>query len=303
MDTSALATLDWSLLQAFVAVAQEGSLSGASRRMGTSQPTLGRQIKALEDALEVTIFLRRAKGLELTEAGSELLEHARDMQQAAQKVALSAAGRSDRVAGTVRLSASVSVSMTILPPIIARMRTQEPDIQIELAPSDATDNLLFREADIALRMYRPDQLDVVTRYLGDLELGLFGRRDYVETLPELTTIEALLDCNLVGYDREERIIRGLRELGRNVDRTTFGVRCDDQNVYFALVRAGCGLGFAPKHDAAKDPSLVQVAPHLPIPTLQVWLTAHESLRNTPRLRRVWDILVEDLTALLKQPPT
>jgi DNA-binding transcriptional LysR family regulator len=263
----ALAHLDWSKVQAFVAVAETGSLSAAARELGTSQPTLGRQIKSLEEELEVTLFRRQARGLTLTENGTALLGPARAMRDAARAMSLAAAGRTERMAGTVRITASLTVSMHFLPEIIAKIRHLEPEIQIELMASDTSENLLFREADIALRMYRPNQLDVVTKYVGSFALGLFAAKHIAGTIAPINTMEDLLACNLVGYDRDERILRGMRDKGLTIDRTDFETRCDDQNIYMELVRAGCGVGFAPVIVARKTDDLEQVAHGFDLPIL------------------------------------
>ncbi|MDG1431558.1 MAG: LysR family transcriptional regulator, partial [Paracoccaceae bacterium] len=157
---AALHKLDWSLVQSFLAVAEHGSLSAAAKALGASQPTVGRQIKAMEVALGVTLFVRQPRGLVLSETGSDLIEPAKAMQEAVNEISLRAAGREDATIGTVRITASITVSHYVLPPIIAAIRLAEPGVAIELVPSDESENLLFREADIALRMYRPTQLDV-----------------------------------------------------------------------------------------------------------------------------------------------
>ena len=161
-------TLDWSYIRSLLAVAETGSLSAAARKTGQSQPTLGRHIKAVEMALGTDLFVRNSGGLQLTEAGLSLLEPAREMAHAYARLTTQAAGRDAAVAGTVRITASVVVSQYLLPPIIAEIRRREPDIEIELVPSDTTENLMFREADIAVRMFRPTQLDVVARKIADI---------------------------------------------------------------------------------------------------------------------------------------
>ena len=155
--------LSWTLIQSFLAVAETGSLSAAAKKMGQSQPTLGRHIKAAEAALRTKLFDRVSTGLRLTEAGNMLLEPARDMFSASARFASIAAGRDMTLSGTVRITASVVVSHYLLPEVLAELRLAEPDIEIELVPSDTPENLLYREADIAIRMYRPTQLDIVTR--------------------------------------------------------------------------------------------------------------------------------------------
>ncbi len=294
MDKS-LANLDWSLLQSFLAVAEEGSLSAAARRLGASQPTLGRQIRQVEQQLGVTLFTRKPRGLQLTDIGQALLPAARTMRDAAGQMALAAAGQEQQIKGTVRITASVFVSHHILPPIIAHIMQQEPDIAIELAPNDASENLLFREADIAIRMYRPTQLDVVAKHLGDLPLGVLGSVDYLNRRGRPDTIDDMLNGHdLIGYDADEQILRGMRQMGLEAKRDWFRIRCDNNVVYWELLRAGCGLGFSQTYVAMDDPLVEQVLPDLPIPPLPVWLVTHQAMRQTPRIRRVWDMLADGL---------
>jgi DNA-binding transcriptional LysR family regulator len=296
MDTDALS--DWSLIRVFLAVAETGSYSAAARRLGSSQPTVGRQVAALETAVGAPLFQRHAQGMRVSAAGAELLGPAREMERAARALALAAAGKGETMSGTVRVTASVAMAQHVLPPTIARIRAALPEVAIELVASDTTDNLLFREADIAVRMFRPDQLDVVTRHLGDLPLGLYGAVDYLDRAGRPETWDDLLGHRFVGYDRDDRIIRGFREMGYAVSRDFFGTRTDAQTVYWELVRAGCGLGIGQVLMGDRDPLVERVVPDLPLPVLPVWLTAHEAMRRTPRIRRVWEMLEADLAPLV-----
>lgn len=292
-----MTSLDWSLIQAFLAVAETGSLSAAARATGISQPTLGRHIRQIEDTLGIALFRRQPRGLALTEAGAAMLPAAQAMHEAAGRIALIAAGQDARLEGEVRITASDFVSHYVLPGIIADLRALEPGINIDLVPSDATENLLFREADIAIRMYRPEQLDVITRHVGDLRLGLYAARTYLARRGTPGRIEDILNHDLVGYDRDNRIIRGMAEMGWSVTRDAFATRTDDQAANWQLVRAGCGIGFGQVAAAEGDDAVVRLFPELPIPPLPIWLTAHEALRRTPRVRRVWDVLADRLGAL------
>jgi len=294
-----LSSLDWSLLQSFLAVAEEGSLSAAARKLGASQPTLGRQIKQIEAQLGVTLFHRQPRGLLITEIGAELLAPARAMRDAAMQLSLTAAGRQQNTAGTVRISASIFVSNFILPPIIAKIRRTHPEISIDLLPNDASENLLFREADIALRMYRPTQLDVITRHLCELPLGMFASTEYLNRKGRPQTVDDILvNHDLVGYDRDEQILRGMRALGLQAQRDWFQTRCDESVIYWELVREGCGIGFSQVHVGLRDPDIEQILPDLPIPPLPVWLTAHQAMQQTPRIRRVWDMLAREIPAFV-----
>lgn len=291
-------SLDWALIRVFLAVAESGSHSAAARRLGSSQPTVGRQIAALEAAVGAALFQRHPQGMRLTDAGADLLGPAQEMARAANALSLAAGGKAAAMSGTVRITASVVVAQTMLPPMVARLRAMLPDVAVEIVANDAADNLLFREADIAVRMFRPQQLDVVTLHLGDIELGLYGATAYLDRAGRPATADDLLTHSFVGYDRDDRILRGFRAMGYPVTREFFGTRTDAQAVYWELVRAGCGLGFGQVRAASADPAVERVVPDLPLPALPVWLTAHEGMRRTPRIRRVWDHLEAELRAAL-----
>ena len=293
-----LQNLDWSLVQTFLAVAETGSLSAAGRQLGQSQPTVGRQIQAMEMALGLDLFSRKNKGMALTEAGAALIEPAKAMQVAANALAFMAAGEAEDISGTVRITASIFFAHHILPPVLARLRQTHPEIAIELVASDASDNLLFREADIAIRMYRPTQLDMVTRHLGDISLGLFAAQSFLARKGRPTSFADLESFDFVGYDANDQIIQGMRAFGMNVDRDWFVVRCDHQTTYWELVRAGCGIGISQLAVGRADEQVEEIDLEIPIPQLPVWLTSHEKLRHTPRIRRVWDHLTEQLPPLL-----
>ena len=295
---NALGSLDWSLVQAFLAVAEMGSLSAAARHLGTSQPTLGRQIKAIEAQLGAELFHRQPRGFALTQTGSELVGPATAMRDAVQQIALPAAGQQARLEGTVRITASVMTSAMHLPPIIAKIRMLEPDIAIELVPSDVTRNLLYREADIAVRMYRPTQLDLITQHIGEIPLGVFAARSYLADRSMPQTVSDFTDYDFVGFDSNTSIIEGFGELGIKIDRDFFKTRCDDNIAYWELVRAGCGIGFAQVDVGRNDPLVAEIDLGIPLPTLPIWLTAHEAMRQTPRIRRVWDLLADGLKPLV-----
>ncbi|MCY4179828.1 MAG: LysR substrate-binding domain-containing protein, partial [Litoreibacter sp.] len=170
--------------------------------------------------------------------------------------------------------------------VIAEIRASQPDIQIELNATDQTDNLLFREADIALRMFRPTQLEVVTKRLGVLKLGFYASESYVARRGLPQAVEDLTNHDLLGYDRSERIIRGAAALGWTLTRSDFAVRCDQQAIHGEMIRAGCGVGIL-QCDVARKMGLVPVLDDFPMPGLELWLTTHEALRYTPRVSAVW----------------
>ncbi len=288
---------DWTLLRSFLAVAETGSLSAAARLLGQSQPTIGRHVALAEEALGVALFTRHARGLHLTDAGAELLPAARDMGAAAHRLGLTAAGQSQTLEGTVRVTASVVVAHFHLPRLAAIIRAEAPGIEVEILPSDSNENLLFREADIAVRMVRPTEPEIVARYLGEIEIGLFAATSYLDRRGRPHTIDDLGGHDLVGLDRSDLIIRGMRTRGVEMRRSDFATRCDDQALGWHLVRAGCGLGFGQVSVAKDDPLVERVLPGLDIPTLPVWLAAPDALRRSPRIRFVYDLLAREIAPL------
>ena len=295
-----VSSLDWSLVRAFLSVAELGSLSAAARALGSSQPTLGRQIRAMQESLGIELFRRRDRGLSLTEAGVGLLPAARAMQQAAHDIELAATGRGEALEGTVRVTSSVVVATHHLPSIIAKLRQTEPLIAIELLASDQSSNLHFREADIAVRMYGPTQLDLVTLFLGELKLGVFAAKTYVERRGLPREPADLLAHDVIGFDSESAIIDGFGAAGFPVTRDFFKIRCDAQNAYWQLVVAGAGIGFGQRAIGRADPTLVEVPLALGLPALPVHLSAHGSVRHAPRVRKVWDHLAAGLRAVIRR---
>ncbi len=288
---------DWTLWRSFLQVAETGSLSAAARLTGASQPTVGRHIKALEAALSVTLFTRAARGLELTEAGADLVAPARRMAAAAAELALAAAGRVEALSGTVRITASRIVSHHVLPGILAALRRGEPEIEIELLPTDTTENLLFREADIAVRMYRPTEPDLIATHVADLATGLYAAKSFLDRVGRPTTEPALLALDFVGFLTSDQIVRAMAGLGIARRLSDFPVRCDDQVIYWNLVRAGCGIGGAQRSIGDADPLVERIAGFVDLPAQPVWLTAPEALRHSPRIRRVYDHLATAFRAL------
>lgn len=298
MDTQ---RLDWSLLQSFLRIARAGSLSAAARAHGLSQPTLGRHLRALEAALDQPLFARTPTGQRLTPMGARLLDHATAMETAAARLALDAAGASARLEGTVRLTAARVVAQYHLPPILARLRAEEPGIRIELIASDTPENLLFREADIALRMFRPETGALTAQRIAELPLGLYAARSYLDRTGRPTTPEELMALDFIGYDRSDVILQLMAANGFPVTRAFFPLLCDDQLVNWSLVRAGCGVGGFQRVLADRDPLVERIAPFIRLPSLPVWLVVPEALRHVPRIARVRRALVEGMATLSARP--
>lgn len=293
-------SLDWTLVRSFLAVVERGSLSAAAKSIASTQPTLSRHVRELEAGLGVTLFTRSAKGLDPTAAALALVDDARAMGAAAEALNLKAQGRSQQLSGTVRITASVIVGNLMLPTILAALRQDEPSIQIEVVTSDANQNLLRRDADIAIRMVEPTQNALIARKLGDTPMGLFGTKAYFDRRGRITSKADLHNHDLIGLDRSDSLIRGLAGEGLHLVRDDFVLRCDDQMMGWHLLLAGGGVGVAQVLLASRYDELEQVDGGLSFSPLPVWLVMTEEVRSNARVRRVADFLTAAIGDLLRR---
>ncbi len=293
-----MAEPDWTFWRSFAAVVEKGSLSAAARALGLTQPTLGRHVEELERQLDVTLFVRTLQGLRPTEAGLRLYEPVQKARAALAEASLVAEGSHDQLSGTVRLTSSNVTAHYVLPPLLAGLREAYPRIAIELVPSDSSENLLLREADIAVRMFRPRQLDLVTRKLGEIPIVATAHESYLAKRGRPAAPEELWDHDLVGYDRSELFIEGARQLGFDLKRSDFMVRTDSQTALWELAKAGLGVTFAQLGLVRETPGMVQLLGNFGPPPLEVWLTTHRELFTSRRIRAIYDRLGEDLSSYL-----
>lgn len=283
---------NWGLARSFLAALDSGSLLGASRSLGISQPTIGRHIAELESQLGVVLFERTGRGLLPSEMALRLAESARAMEDGALQLQRKVSSAQNRISGTVRLSASQPSACYLLPPILARMQQALPDIQIELVVSNAVSNLLRREADIALRMVPPAQSTLVAKRIGKMTLGAYAHRDYLRRRGTPTQPVDLLQHSLIGHVQAQNIIQGFAAMGHHVGPEHFALRTDDMIAYWEAVRAGIGIGFFADYVARTDPDVLPILPVLRIAPIPIWLAVHREIRTSPRIRAVFDFLAE-----------
>ncbi len=291
-------SFSWDLVRSFLAVLDHGSLLGAARVLKTSQPTVGRQITELESQLGSVLFERTGRGLNPTAAALALADTARSMELGAMQLAQQATGAQLNVQGSVRISASQPVACALLPPVLAQMRQDMPQVQFEIVSSNQFSNLLRREADIAIRMARPEQASLVAKKIGEVRLGVYAHRDYLQRRGTPTAPADLLEHALIGDDAIDVIRRGFQQMGYDVPKEIFAVRSDDLIVQWQAVRAGVGIGFLAEYVARNDPDLVHLLPDLNIPPLPMWLAVHREIRTSPRIRKVYDALATALQRIL-----
>ncbi len=287
-------TFDWNQVRAFLVTAEEGSFSAASRALGLTQPTLGRQVAMLEDRLGVTLFERLGRSLSLTQSGLELLEHVRAMGDAAGRIALTASGQSRRIEGHVCITATDVLSMHLLPPALKRLRDMAPAIEVEVVASNEVRDLRRREADIAIRHARPEQPDLIAKLLRELSIRLYASTDYLDRLGRPGSLGDLAEAVFIGFDRSGRLLTRLNQMGLPLEKDNFRLTSENGAVAWEMVKHGLGIGVMAEDVADQTPGVECVLPDLdPIP-VPVWLVTHRELHTSRRIRLVFDVLAETL---------
>ena len=285
---------DWNRARAFLVTAEEGSLSAAAKALGMSQPTLGRQVDALESELNVTLFDRVGRRLVLTEAGLELLEHVRAMGEAASRVSLAASGQSETASGIVTVSAGEAFAGHLLPPVLAKLRAHAPGIAIDIVATDDQSDLLRREADIAVRNVRPEHPDLVARKISEMHGRLYAASAYIERMGRPMTLERLHACDFIAWNRRPEFRGRLATLGLELTPEHIRFVCESHLVQWEMVKQGLGVGVQAELIGAATPSVECVLPELaPVP-FPIWLVSHRELHTSRRVRTVFDLLAEEL---------
>ena len=288
-------SFDWNQARAFLATAEEGSLSAAARALGQTQPTLSRQVAALEDGLGVTLFERVGRSLSLTQSGLELLDHFRAMGDAASRISITASGQSQAIEGHVRITASDTVATYRLPPVLKRLRETAPGIEIEIVASNEVRDLQRREADIAIRHVRPEQPDLIAKLVGEMTAHFYASTAYLDKHGRPRSPSDVSEAVFIGLPEMTPHLPVLNNLGLSLTQGNFKVTTSSGAVVVELVRHGLGISMLTKQDAALMPELEPVLPELdPIP-IPIWLVTHRELHTSRRIRLVFDFLAESLS--------
>jgi DNA-binding transcriptional LysR family regulator len=287
---------DWTLVRSFLAVMRRGSLSGAARSTGQTQPTIGRHIEQLEQALGMSLFTRSSSGLIPTAGGQALVVHAEAMEDAMAAL-VRAADAGTNVAsptGCVRISASEIMGQVVVPPLLKNLRFAHPGIILELALNNRTDDLLRRTADIAVRMVRPVQAGLVARKIGEIYLGFYAHRVYAERFGLPRSIEELGRFHVIGFDRDDHSARSVAAGTLPITRDLFAFRCDNDAAQLAAIEAGLGIGVIQTMIARSNVDLVPVLGEAISLKLECWLAVHEDQKDQPAIRAVFDCLATGL---------
>ena len=286
---------DWNRARAFLVTAEEGSLSAAARALGMTQPTLSRQVDALEDELSLILFERAGRGLILTPNGLELLEHVRGMGEAASRVSRAASGQSQSIEGSICIAASEVYSAFLLPPIIDKLRQEYPGILVEIVASNSSSDLLRREADIAIRNVASSQPDLITKKIRDDEAFFYAAHSYLARIGHPQSFADLTGADFLAFANNDVLINMLNSMGFKITEKNFPIICDNHIVQWQLVKQGVGIGGITKDIGDAEPLVCRILPDMPPIVVPMWLATHRELNNSKRVRTVFDFLVAELS--------
>jgi DNA-binding transcriptional LysR family regulator len=299
MDLDPLARFDWALVRSFLAVLDAGSVTAAAKKSSTQQPTLSRHVAELEAQLGVPLFERTGRGVTPTGAALAIVEAARRMQDAALAVTRGLASARSATQGVVRITTSQVAAAWLMPAVLAALQRAHPEIEVELVASNELTNLLRREADIAVRMVRPAQSSLIAKKLGEIEIVAAAHKSYLAGAPPLRTGDDLRRHRLIGYDRDDTIVRGAARMGLTLTRADFALRTDDQVVYGRLIAEGAGVGFVARYNVRYWPGVAVVLPTMAAGSLPCWLAVHREIRSNPLVRTVYDFLARAIPRALR----
>ena len=290
----ATTTFDWNQARAFLVTAETGSFSAAARVLHLTQPTLGRQVAGLEQALDLVLFERIGRKLELTPAGRDLLAHMRVMGDAANSASLAASGRAETVAGDVCVSVTDIIAHYVMPFVVADLRKRAPQIRIRILASNSLSDLQRREADIAVRHVAPTQPELISRKVREAYGRLYASQAFIDRLGPFETAQDLADIDFVAIGDEAEMLGFMHNWGLPITMANFRVLGDSGLAGWEMARHG--LGVMPMTDdlASAFPDMQLILPHLkPVP-VPYWLTTHRELHSSKRIRVVYDRLAEIL---------
>ncbi|MBT0959512.1 LysR family transcriptional regulator [Alphaproteobacteria bacterium KMM 3653] len=296
MNWTAIA-FDWGQVRAFLATAEEGSFSAAARVLGLTQPTLGRQVAALEEALGVTLFERVGRSVALTRAGRDLLDHARAMAEAAAGLSLTAQGQAQSAEGLVRITASDVFSHYVLPGAVEKINQIAPGIEIEIVAANDIRDLQRREADIALRHVRPEQPDLTAKLVTEETAHLYATPGYFVRYGRPQDLMDFARHRFVSFGDSAQMVGYLVEMGLPVTVANVPLGSANGTVAWELVRRGLGIGFMSDHVARACREVEAVLPQSVAVRFPVWLISHRELHTSRRFRIVFDVLAEHFSKL------
>ena len=286
---------DWNHAKAFLVTARMGSFTAAAKSLNTTQSTLSRNINSLEQSLGVLLFERVGRGIEITQAGLELLQHVEVMSDAAVQFSMTASGKVKSLQGRVTISASEVFSSHLLPDLLIKLRKQEPGLEIEILSTNQASDLRRREADIAIRNFKPVTPELIARQLPDTKASLYASHEYLARQKQDLSILDMKTLEFISFGDNETYIKELNNIGITVEPENFPYISESHLIHWALVKSGAGIGVMPNVIADHEPSITPISSGLASFSIESWLVSHRELLTSPRIRLVYDFLYKEIS--------
>ena len=289
--------MDWDKLRIFHAVAEAGSFTHAGETLNLSQSAISRQISSLEDSIGVTLFHRHARGLLLTEEGELLQKAAKDIFGKMQMIESELLDSKKLPAGPLRITTTEFIGSTWLAPNISKLKKQYPDIQMTLLLDDRVYDLSMREADAAIRLYKPEQPDLIQRHLTRINQHIYAAQEYLDANGTPESVKDLKNHTLIGYPKNSSMPFAdpnwlFRAAGIDPDEDYNTVMVNSMYAMLQAVTCGAGLATLPDYLVGQHKNLVKVLPGTQPPGVDMYFVYPEERRNSTRIAVFRDFLLE-----------
>jgi len=293
-------SMNWDGLRYFSAAAEAGSLSAAATLLDSNQSTVSRHIDTLESSLGIKLFQRSVKGLSLTEEGRAIYEQAQCIQNEIIKIQRLAQGGEVDANGTVRLSLPEGLGQEVLIPALDDFYQQYPNVKLVFNVSATTANLSQGEADVTVRLFRPEEPDLAIKFLGEMKLGLYASDAYKENYGLPKQLKDIRKHRVIVYGDHLSILPENQWLLNHSEDTLRILSSDSTVTRFKATASGVGLSLQPDVLAQTNPNLIRLFKSVQLPSHKVWLVSHDDIGQIPRIRAVVDFLSTCLGDVLKQ---
>lgn len=290
--------MNWDGYRYFIAAAEAGSISAAAKKLDSNQSTVGRHIDSLESALGIKLFQRSVKGLSLTEEGQAVFEQSQHIQNAIVKIQRAVQGKEKVASGTVRLSLPEGLGQEILIPALDSFYKLYPQVKLIFNVSATTANITQGEADVAVRLFRPEEADLVIKYLGEMKMGLYASKSYQKNYGLPGGLKDLRKHKVITYGDHLSVLPENQWLINHSNESLRILRSDSTVTRFKATVSGVGISLQPEVLAQTDSDLIRLFKSAKLPAHKVWLVYHKDVRHMTRVRAVTDFISDCLEKLL-----
>lgn len=293
-------SMNWDGFRYFLAAAESGSLSAAAKQLGSNQPTVGRHIDALEASLGIKLFQRSVRGLNLTPEGQFIYEQSKAIHHSVVKIRRLSQNDKQEVSGTVRLALPEGLAHEVLIPSLDDFYRLYPQVRLEINISSTTANLTRGDADVAVRLFRPQEKNLVVKFIGHMEMAVYASSAYQQNYRLPGKISELKQHRIIAYGHRQASLPENRWLLNHAGEMRCVMLSDSTMARINATRAGIGISVQPVALARQYGDLIPLFTKTDLSSHDVWLVYHQDLRNLSRINAINDFISERLSAFLHE---